>query len=161
MDSTNNIEENNQRGGFLFLRSFVEVVEAIKDQRLQYEFLMAVITYGLDRKEPEFENELLNIAWISTRRNIESGWKKSDSGKMGGGQIGNQNARKDKTSKNEQKPTQTNNKNTNRNMNKNKNMNITISDSLNPLSVAPMEGRTSTGLETDSLGLPKLFLPNE
>ncbi len=68
----------------------------------------AIPAYGLRREEPEeFADPMTRLVWKCIKKLLNTSWLKFESGKKGGGQIGNKNARKkseneNKTNTNEQ-----------------------------------------------------------
>ena len=89
---------------FVFYRSFAEVLRNLPDN-YKISLLNAMIDFGLDMKEPDFCGDGVLIAlWSAIAPQMESNWVKTlngykgkDYGVKGGAPIGNQNARKSKT----------------------------------------------------------------
>lgn len=97
-----------ERESFLFYRSYLEAIEKIKSVDAKYKLLMGIINYGLDRTEPEFNDELSEMAWVFIEPLLDANYRKYLAGQKGGAPVGNQNAKKEnqkqpKTTKNKQK----------------------------------------------------------
>lgn len=83
--------------GFVILPTYYEAIRQLPDgeRLMMYDALMA---YGLDGVLPEGLPPMLNIIFTLIRPNIDSSIRRYrasvENGRKGGGQIGNQNARK-------------------------------------------------------------------
>lgn len=104
----NQIADNDEgRKYFMFYRSFFDAIEKC-DKDDQLALYRAIVMFGLNRKEPVFENKVLDLVWTLIRPNLNSSWIKCDNGKKSKGipkpsMIGNKNAVKTKQKQNENK----------------------------------------------------------
>lgn len=60
-----------KRDAFVFYRSFVDVVNMLKDESDKSELLWAIINYGLDDIEPKFTKPELKIAFLHCKISID------------------------------------------------------------------------------------------
>lgn len=127
-----------ERESFLFYRSYLEAIGKIKSVEAKYKLLMGIINYGLDRTEPEFDDELSQMAWVFIKPLLDANYRKYLAGQKGGAPAGNQNAKKNnlkqpKTTANNQKQSNVNvndnvNANAHDNANANENVNVNVND---------------------------------
>lgn len=117
-----------ERKSFLFYRSYLEAVNRVKSFETKYNLIMAIINYGLDGTQPEFKDELSQMAWVFIEPLLDANYQNYLNGCKGGAPSesmkGNQNARK-KKNQTENKPK------TNRNQTENKgndNVNVNVND---------------------------------
>ena len=127
-----------ERESFLFYRSYLEAIGKIKSIEAKYKLLMGIINYGLDRTEPEFDDELSQMAWVFIEPLLDANYRKYLAGQKGGAPAGNQNAKRSnqkqpKTTTNNQKQGNVNvkdnvtaNDNAKANANANDNVNVNI-----------------------------------
>lgn len=123
-----------KRDSFVFYRSFMQSIDALPE-RLQLRLYKIITSYGLDMKEPSFDDSLEGYALkavflgikVQIDRNYErfkNGTKGKEYGNMGGAPKGNQNARKHPISNQPQiNPKTTPNENGNENINIYENIN--------------------------------------
>ena len=74
-------------GSFAFLRAYMDDVDEMPEA-LQLQFLKAIIAYGLDGEEPEFDDYGLRIAFKHARRMIDAGNSKKELMKENGNKGG-------------------------------------------------------------------------
>lgn len=127
-----------ERKSFLFYGSYLDAIERIKSPEVQLELFFAIARYGIDRKSPEFENELANMAWVFIEPLLDANYQNYINGKKGGAPSesmkGNQNAKKQTQNKPTSNRKQTQNKgnvNDNANDNANVNVNANATDNVN------------------------------
>lgn len=141
-----------ERDSFIFYRSFVTAITMLPTD-CQVQMFKAVCDYGLDMIEPQFEGphaNFLSALWESIRPQLDANYDRFLNGCKGGAPLGNQNARKQpKTTQNNLKTTKTtkttknNQKQPNVNVNDNVNENVNAnedsfySSSFPPLSETP------------------------
>lgn len=133
MDNSTDLNRNS----FLFYRSYYDAVAKIKNDKKRNELLLAIIDYGLDMKEPEFDDDMLDLAWVLIRPTLDANRKKYENAKKGGAPIGNKNAKgkrknnQETTGNNQEQPIDNQkqrnvNVNANANANANENANANI-----------------------------------
>lgn len=89
------------RDGFVFYRSFYEAIKSLPAEQFK-ECATAIMEYGLNDQEPQQAEGISNAVFILVKPQIDANNKRFENGKKGGGQPGNQNARKrPKTTKND------------------------------------------------------------
>ena len=81
------------KDGFMFYRSFMEAANMLPE-REKAALLDAVISYGLDKIEPELKTDAARVAWVLIKPILETNWQRYENGRKGGAPRGNQNARK-------------------------------------------------------------------
>lgn len=65
------MDELDERQGFVFQPSYLDQLMAMPDD-YRYQFVMAIIEYGIDGVEPEFNDWVLNYGFIQVRRLIDA-----------------------------------------------------------------------------------------
>ena len=118
-----------ERKSFLFYRSYLDAVNKIKDIETKYKLLTAIINYGLNGEEPEFKDELSQMAWVFIKPLLDANYQNYVNGCKGGAPAGNKNAKKQP--KNNRKTTQNNPKQGNDNDNANDNDKDKVNDNAN------------------------------
>lgn len=125
------------RNSFVFYRSYSDALSRLKDFKKKYELLMAIIEYGLDMREPEFDEDMLALAWVLIKPTMDANHKNYLNGRKGGAPVGNQNAVKKgsknntKTTQKQPKTTENNQKQGNDNDNDNANANVNANANAN------------------------------
>ena len=90
------------RNSFLFYRSFMEAIETIPDELKKAQAYKVIVEYGLDRKEPDINEDLVvKVIFKQAKPQIDASIKRYDNcvknGKQGGAPKGNKNAMKKTT----------------------------------------------------------------
>lgn len=118
--------EQTERDYFTFYRSFQEAIEQC-DEKDQLALYRAIVYYGLDQKEPIFNNPLLRLAWTLIKPNLYANWVRYDNGRKGGAPKGNKNALRNNRETTEKQP-KNNQKTSNKDKEKDKEIGIFIED---------------------------------
>lgn len=115
------------RKSFVFFASFRDSIEALP-LKYRYEMCAAIYNYALYSEMPEFSNPLLIPTFLAMKPNIDVSIQRYDNcvenGKKGGAPRGNQNAKK------QPKTTENNQETTENNLNKDKNRDMDIDKDL-------------------------------
>ena len=74
-----------EREAFTFYKSFYKSASKIKDPMQRLAFYEAVAKYGITHEETDLtEYDVADVAFESSRPNLDSGWVKSEAGSKGG-----------------------------------------------------------------------------
>lgn len=71
------------REGFVFYRSFYEAIKSLPPDQYK-ECVNAIIEYGLDGKEPQADDPLVQIVFSLTKPQIDANNRRRESGRNGG-----------------------------------------------------------------------------
>ena len=93
--------QDRERSYYTYFADFEELLEDCPPAD-ELTVRRAIPAYGLRREEPEeFADPTTRLVWKCIKKLLNTSWLKFESGKKGGGQTGNKNAKK--TSENEHK----------------------------------------------------------
>ena len=68
---------SNERKGFFFYKSFLDMIRMIKDEKAQLDLFKAIAEYGIYGKtDVKSKNEMVHFAWITIEPTLKSNWGK-------------------------------------------------------------------------------------
>lgn len=108
------MDDNKSRDHFTFFRSFREQIDLCNEHD-QLRLYRAISDFALFHKDTEFDEPLLNMAWIGIKPFLEKSWTNYTNGIRSKGvpkpgMCGNKNAKKQSENKANSKPIQSENK---------------------------------------------------
>jgi len=143
--ANNNLQTSEEtpmpRESMVWYRSFFDAIERLNDEQRKYQCYLMVFEYGLNRKEPDSNDDVICSLFAMVKPLIDksilryencrkNGKKGAEFGKLGGAPKGNQNAKKDKQPQG-QPQKQPLNVNVNVNDNYNENVNVNVNYNVN------------------------------
>lgn len=128
------------RDSFIFYRSFLEALEDLQGEEFKA-CVLSLANYALDEKEPEAVG-VAKTFFKMAKPQIDANNERYENGKKGGAPVGNQNARKQpKTTENNQKQP---------------NVNVNVNDNVNVLYKKPSKIKNFNGLMNSTYDFEKL-----